>query len=258
MNQAPHEDELHAYADGLLDDAELPRIEAHLARSPEDAARVHAWRAQNQALHRLFDPVLSEPVPEHLLPRSGRRSWFALPGGRLAAGLAWLAVGVTVGWLARGPAPAPAQPPLAQVAAGAHRVYAVEVKHPVEVEASQEAHLVAWLSKRLGHPLAVPDLGDQGYALLGGRLLPDDGRAAAQFMYQADNGRRLTLYVTVLPGSSGETGFRFAQEGGLGVFYWVDGRFGYALAGDESRTRLQALAQAAWNGLSGAGVPQVR
>ena len=34
----------------------------------------------------------------------------------------------------------------------------VEVAHPVEVGAAQEAHLLQWLSKRLGRKLAAPDL----------------------------------------------------------------------------------------------------
>ena len=40
----------------------------------------------------------------------------------------------------------------------AYAVYAPEVRHPVEVAATQQEHLVQWLSKRLGRPLKVPDL----------------------------------------------------------------------------------------------------
>ena len=61
--------------------------------------------------------------------------------------------------------------------------------------ADQEAHLVAWLSKRLGTQLKIPQLSGLGFNLVGGRLLPGDQGPVAQFMYQDAQGQRLTLYV---------------------------------------------------------------
>jgi hypothetical protein len=40
----------------------------------------------------------------------------------------------------------------------------------------QEAHLIQWLSKRLGRQLIAPDLTAGGFQLMGGRLLPADHR----------------------------------------------------------------------------------
>jgi len=120
-------------------------------------------------------------------------------------------------------------------AAIAHVVYSPEVRHPVEVGAGEEAHLVAWLSKRLGVQLRPPDLRDLRYQLMGGRLLPGSRGPVAQFMYADPNGTRLTLYLTADAGGGGETAFRFAQEGQVSVFYWVDRRMGYALSGGERR-----------------------
>jgi len=77
-------------------------------------------------------------------------------------------------------------------AIAAHRTYSVEVRHPVEVDAGQEAHIVQWLSKRLGHQLIVPDLTVAGFRLMGGRLLPAEDGPAAQFMYENGTGERLT------------------------------------------------------------------
>ena len=61
-------------------------------------------------------------------------------------------------------APGPARH-FAQQAAVAHAVFQPEVRHPVEVTAAQQEHLVQWLSKRLGRPLKVPVLSAQGYEL---------------------------------------------------------------------------------------------
>ena len=127
-------------------------------------------------------------------------------------------------------------------AAIAHVVYSPEVRHPVEVGAEQEAHLVAWLSKRLGTSLKVPYLGAQGYQLVGGRLLPGERGPVAQFMYQDSKGQRLTLYVRTNPDEGGETAFRFADEHGVGVFYWLDRKLGYALSGEVTKDDLLKLA----------------
>src|SRR5262249_61286155 len=119
----------------------------------------------------------------------------------------------------------------ARRAAVAHIVYSPEVRHPVEVGADQEAHLVAWLSKRLGAQLKVPHLGSLGYTLVGGRLLPGERGPVAQFMYQDGKGQRLTLYVRVNADESRETAFRFAQENSIGVFYWLDHKLRFPLSG---------------------------
>jgi hypothetical protein len=65
------------------------------------------------------------------------------------------------------------QAELADQAIDAHQVYVTEVRHPVDVGSDQEAHLVAWLSKRLGQKLVATDLAKQGFELVGSRLLPD-------------------------------------------------------------------------------------
>ena len=128
------------------------------------------------------------------------------------------------------------------------------MRHPVEVAAAQQEHLIQWLSKRLGRPLKVPDLSGQGYELVGGRLLPGDNGARAQFMYQAPGGERVTLYLGALDVGADatarqETAFSFSGTGPVPGFYWVDQGFGYALAGKLSREALLQLAQAVYQQL---------
>lgn len=135
---------------------------------------------------------------------------------------------------------------LARSAAVAHAVYSPEQRHPVEVGADQQQHLVTWLSKRLGAPLHPPQLGALGYELIGGRLLPGQSGPVAQFMYDNAGGKRLTLYVSTEQRHNHSTAFRFAQEGQVGVFYWIDGRYGYALSGALDRAALAKLADAVY------------
>jgi anti-sigma factor RsiW len=247
--QVVTEADLHAYVDGVLPAARAAEVEAYLGERPDEAARLAAYRDQMAALRREFDPVLDEPPP----PRFVVSRWYWMrPLLRYAAVVAWFTLGGVIGWQLhdyvteqRGETTS-----WPRRAALAHVVYSPEVRHPVEVGADQEAHLVTWLSKRLGAPLKVPHLGDLGYALVGGRLLPGDRGPVAQFMYQDGKGQRLTLYVRVNPDDSRETAFRFAQEQRIGVFYWLDRKLGYALSGEVDKNELLRIATAVYRQLN--------
>ena len=126
--------------------------------------------------------------------------------------------------------------------------YAVETRHPVEVAASDETHLVQWLSNRLGTKFRPPDLSDEGFRLIGGRLLPGPASPAALLMYEDDLGRRIALYFT--RSDAGESELAFAEEPGRQAFWWVDGNLGCAIAGDLPRETLRRLAIAAYHDLT--------
>ncbi|MNS71928.1 hypothetical protein D3C72_1053200 [compost metagenome] len=253
--QAISEAQLHALADGVLPEEQRAAIDAHLRAHPEDAARVDAWRAQNRQLRALFDPVLDETVPPALLqsasPAAANGAW-QRPAMQAAAAVVLVLAGGAGGWLLRGDAgdsmTASASPmSLARSAAIAHAVYTPEVRHPVEVGAEQEAHLVQWLSKRLGTKLQPPALSPLGYHLIGGRLLPGDGDGpVAQFMYEDGGGKRLTLYVAKERAGRQETAFRYTQEQDLSVFYWIDGQLGYALSANLPKPELSKIASAVY------------
>lgn len=257
------ETDLHAYVDGQLPPARQAEVAAWLAAHPDDAARVEAWRAQKLALRQRFDAVLDEPIPESLrrlteaaVDREKRPNWLPVWSlQRLAAGIAIAVLGGAAGWFGHAtwaPADAMAKAvPLPHQAAIAHVVYSPDVRRPVEVGAEQEEQLVKWLTKRLGVPVSVPKLGSVGFELVGGRLLPGNAGPVAQFMYQDAGGQRLTLYVSTEMAGNRETGFRFAREGKINVFYWIDGRFGYALSGGIGKDALARVATAVYDQLDG-------
>ena len=245
------EADLQAFADGRLAPERAAEVAQWLTEHPDEAERVDAYRRLGGELRALYEPVLSEPLPIRLqraASRDSRASWRVVG---FAAG--WLVIGGTLGLLAgwqlhawRAPAQTAlmdANLSMARRAAVAHAVYSPEVRHPVEVGADQEQHLVAWLSKRLGVKVKAPRLDDMGMSLVGGRLLPGDAGPVAQFMYQSDKGRRLTMYVRAETGQHRETAFRYARENNVGVFYWVDRDCGYAIAsGDLNRDELLRVA----------------
>src|SRR6478609_5677149 len=126
------EDELHAYVDNELPAERRGDVEAWLATHPDDATRVQSWRTMAEALHARYDSIADEAVPKRLeIERLVRqpRKWVY---GAIAATLAAFIVGGGVGWLARGAAAAPSPFQAFTVdALEAHRLYVVEVRHPV-------------------------------------------------------------------------------------------------------------------------------
>jgi anti-sigma factor RsiW len=249
QNARLSETDVHAYVDGVLPEERRNALEAFLLEHPQEQARIHAYQEQNKLLHACFDPLLAEPIPEHWRTLIARRRFRAKA---FAAALAWIVVGGVLGWLLRGQTigTATRESDFPKQAALAHAVYTPEVRHPVEVTAEQEEHLVRWLSKRLGNTLKVPHLADFGYELVGGRLLPGDQGPVAQFMYQEASGRRLTLYIRTDPSSERETAFRYSQQGKVAVFYWLDRRLSYALSGELPKEELLKVANTIYQRLN--------
>lgn len=259
----PDEARLHAFVDGQLPPDEQAVVREQLNNDPAAAARVTQWQAQRQALRGLARDWPLDETPADLsgivMRAAAAQRWRRWLPQALAAGVLLslgLAGGYQWGRHDAGGAAWPALtagrnagvPEFAAQAGVAYAVYSAEKRHPVEVTATEQAHLVQWLSKRLGRALKVPVLTDRGYTLLGGRLLPGDasraGSPRAQFMYENADGDRLTLYVAVFqPGAApAATEFRLLLQDGRATLYWVDGDFGYALSAQPS-TELQPLAQ---------------
>src|ERR1035437_1712369 len=91
------ETDLHAYAEGQLNDSRRVQVEAHLAHDPAATESVRVWREQNEALRALYNPVLNEPVPQRLLAaRVPRRRW---PSFALAAGA--IGLSFALGWVSQ-------------------------------------------------------------------------------------------------------------------------------------------------------------
>ena len=260
MTTLPFSDEdLQAYADGQLVAERRDAVEQALARDPAAAARVLAIREQNAELRHAFDPWLAERVPPRLVAAAegpGHRGWLARGWPALAAA-ATLVVGVAIGWLARDVVLERAGTPtsFALEAALTHALYSAEQRRPVEVWANEEASLARWLTRRTGTQAHIPDLGPLGYTLVGGRLLSGNRTPAGLLMYENADKQRVTLQWRLTRdrrAETGETAFRYLQENGVGVFYWVDDDCAYALSGPFERTQLLGIARVVYGQLAAA------
>ncbi|MBR0751394.1 anti-sigma factor [Bradyrhizobium jicamae] len=244
------EDELHAYVDNELPAERRGDVEAWLAAHPDEAARVQSWRTMADALHARYDSVLDEAVPKRLeieqLVRQPRR-WVY---GAVAATLAAFMAGGGVGWVAHGAAARPSTFQSFTVdALDAHRLYVVEVRHPVEVPGSERAHLQQWLTKRCGWDVRAPELA--GLKLVGGRLLPGPSGPASFLMYESASGERFTIYTA--KAETEATQMRYSAQGSDSALFWADRGVAYVVSGAVDRSRLTQVAQAVYDQMEKGG-----
>jgi anti-sigma factor RsiW len=260
------DDTLHAYVDGQLDAARRSAVEDWLATRPDRAADAGNWQRQNAALKTMYDPVMAEPIPTRLDPhriaaRLARRRW---DWPRLAAAaVVLLFLGLGGGWVLRTATwqePA-ASDRLIDGAVTAHDLYVRESRHAVEVGADDKAHLVTWLSNRLGRQIDAPDLAAQGFTLVGGRLLPplpETGAGpAAQLMYQNQTADRLTVYITAATRPVGRP-FETYTEDGLAAYYWANDQITCTVVGDLPQKQMQTLAKGVYEQLTWRPDPPAR
>ena len=246
------ESDLHAWIDGRLTTERAQAVEAYFAVHPELREQWLQYAEQRQELRMAFAPLPAEAIPPRLRlahMRAERQRWRRRNLARIAAAVGLLVFGAAGGWTAHDLLPGPDASASAQLAStvfdsaiAAYRTFSVETRHPVEVGANEEMHLVQWLSKRLGHQLIAPDLKSVGFQLMGGRLLSADSGPAALFMYEDGKGTRLSCYYLPVEGR-GETEFQYREQNGVGAFYWVDDGLAYAIAANADRAVLLKVAE---------------
>lgn len=236
---------LHAYVDGELSEVEAREVELRLQTDATARVLVASLAAQRNALQTKYAlptncDVTKKMAARVLASRSGPR-WGRLTMIAATAGLVVLAgLGGYFAREAAEPNTVFSDPPFVSTALGAHAVFAPEMRHPVEVPASDERHLVYWLSKRIESPVRIGKLA--GWALVGGRLLPDANHPAAQLMYEDANGRRITLFQRAKTGLPDQS-LRFVAGDAVRAFYWVEGGVAFVVAGALEKFELKGLAQ---------------
>jgi anti-sigma factor RsiW len=246
--------DIHLAIDGELAADDRPDFERWLEANPDIKALAARFQRDRAALAGALAPVLDEPVPPRLAAAvSGearpQRPWLKVLRAAAAAAVL-LAVGAAGGYWAGMPRPdgETLEERIVGDAIVAHAMYAAEKLHMVEVGVDQEAHLLGWLSKRVGTTLVAADFSTEGFSLIGGRLLPLAELPAAQLMYQDQSGNRVSLYV-IVDKNGEDTGFRRYAERNAVALYWVDRGYCYAVTGAASEDTLAAIAKAAYRQL---------
>ena len=259
--------DLLAYADGELDPGQRATVEAYLASHLDKAAEVAVWQRQNDGISALYEPVASQPIPArldpHLLAAGMRRNRRTVWPAFAAAAVMLVAIGAGGGWYLRNvvdPTHAPAEL-LVENAVTAHALFVKENRHAVEVGASEQEHLVTWLSNRIDVGINAPDLTAEGFTLVGGRLLPEglytEAGPAAQLMYENAAAERLTVYITgALPDKA--TSYEFTTVGNLDAFYWANSEITCTVVGSLPDEQMKTVAKKVYQQLTWRQDPQYR
>jgi anti-sigma factor RsiW len=218
---------LGGLVDGELDAANTALAEAHAARCEECREELERL----QALHNLLarDEV-RHAAPEalvrriHALPElSGPRAKRSLLPGWLAPGLA----GALAASLALVTFVQPSNQSIIDEQLVSSHVRSLQPGHLIDVQTSNQHVVKPWFNGKVDFAPPVPELADQGFPLVGGRLDSVNGKTVAVIVYR----RRLhtvNLFVWRSDKAFGGT----AVEDGFNLVKWSEGGLSFAAVSD--------------------------
>jgi anti-sigma factor RsiW len=233
---------LHAYLDGELEATRAVEFERRLAEDGELRAALAELRAIGE---RIRSQALYHQAPAHLEARIRSRVRRAAPHPRRRLTMWWgslvavAALTASVAWLA---------PALTALLTPRPSAWEARVQEALDdhlraqlqgrwVEgASSDRHSVKpWLSARLGFSPAVPDLSEQGFELVGGRLDVLDTRPVATLVYRR---REHMISVFVWPGEPVPT-IETTERRGYHLIRWAAGGMSYWAVSDLNENELR-------------------
>ncbi|THD58325.1 anti-sigma factor [Phenylobacterium sp.] len=238
---------LHGLLDGELDAVNAAAFEAHLKTCEACNAeylRLLALRGE------LATPEVSHRAPERL--RSNIEAMLAAeaepapaPAPKALRRAGWTAGGALGGLLAAGLAVMIVIPQMSAAAMDrqlvAGHVRSLLANHLTDVATSNQHVVRPWFNGKVDIAPPVPELADQGFPLVGGRLDYLDGRVTPAIVYK----RRLhTVNLFVLPaGGAGFQGERTARRDGYSIVEWTAGGLRYAAVSDIDLNDLKLFRQ---------------
>ncbi|GEM_PF-1528740 len=248
--------EIQSYLDKTLTAEQITAFEQRLQQDSLAQQKLAEYQKIDESLKTLYQPVFDADIPSHLLNSSFQSSHDYLK--TIAASIVFFCFGTIIGWQWSQPGNSSNDlfvQDLKNPALFAHTVFSVEKLHPVEVKADKQQQMNLWLSKRLKTTLNAPDLQQYQFALIGGRLLPSTReRMAAQYMYQDDNGNRITLYIKRGRWAANETainhGSQVFNHDSFNQSFWIDGDLGFVLTGKTKQPLNQKLAESIYQQMS--------
>jgi anti-sigma factor RsiW len=234
------EDELlaNAYLDGELPPLEVARFEQRLSSEPALAAEIESYRLLRAALRSDLDDDLPSPGLRNRIESQLKLggSSQGRPWGSLAA--SFLAGAVLAGALTFAALNHPSGDDLASEVVSAH-IRALMAPAPADVASSDHHTVKPWFNGKLAFAPVVPDLGAQGYPLLGGRIDVIGLEPAASLIYS--RGKHL-ISVTEMPASKAQPAAETSRsEHGYLALSWSDGGVTYFAVSDAAPEELETF-----------------
>jgi anti-sigma factor RsiW len=224
---------LSAYCDGELSPGEVIAMERRLAAEPELRATADRLRTLSASLRGVLP---GPPAPEALRGRVVQAIGFADPAparrwrGSWQALAATLVAGIAVGASIGGGAvylDRPGVAPAAGEAVLASHLRGLAAPQPFDI-ASSDGHVVKpWFNGRTLVAPDAPDLTEQGFPLVGGRIDIVAGKPVPTLVYRRD---RHVISVTVVPGAGPPEGEE--QRDGSRIVRWSAGDLTYWAVSD--------------------------
>jgi anti-sigma factor RsiW len=228
--------ELHAYLDGELPRRRVAAVEAFLREHPDTARRLANYCAAGEAIALLHPrPALPPALRRRVRRMRASRRLFAAA----AAGILFAALGYAAGALNAAETLQAGHAQLLDEITEHHRVFARETAHLVEIGADRQDELVAWLSRRLGRKLAIPDLSTAGITFAGGRMVLANGRPAGQLLYTRPEAP--PIGICIAPGGEMQPRMVEARDG-LRLASWNSDGYTYVVVGEMSDAEARGIA----------------
>ena len=242
---------LHGLVDNEVDPEQAYRIETHVGDCPRCATELRLHRVLRETMAsadlRFEAPPGLRTRIKARLPASTdappyRRTLFkgfAFGSALSAAAAALLMIAVT-------------RPDQDQVivsdVVSAH-LRSLQANHLTDVQPGDQHGVRPWLGNRLGVAPPVPDLSQQGFNLVGGRIDYVLGKPVAAIVYRR-SGHLINLFVA--QGAEAERSARVATMQGVNVDLWSEKGLNLCAVGDVSAEELEDFRRtfeaAAWAG----------
>ncbi len=265
------EAELHGLVDGDMDSGRREAVQAYLAASPGDAARVETWRRQNATIRAALAPVETGPVPWSLPLAPGaegaaaarqaaggqaeasgsplwRERWFArLIGLSFATGALLAASATYLAGRANAPETAPSSSE-GPTPAGPNDTYVTRAMSALW--AFEPPSAAVRLSQNREGPQEdtaapiLPNLSVDGLTLAGVRAMPGGQGQMLCLIYARPDAANIALCVEKA-GDPGDSVPRVSGSFPSSMIAWRQKGANYALSGALPEPELRALADAA-------------
>jgi anti-sigma factor RsiW len=218
---------LSAYQDGELQGDRLGQVESHLQTCAECAAILKRNLKLSEAIR---SQAPSYAPSESLLRSTGqmaarRPAWKPFAGGVTVGLAASVAIMLFFSWRT--------SKDLTAELVSDH-VRSLMASHIIDVVSSDRHTVKPWFLGKVPFAPTVPDLGPDGYPLLGGRLDYVGGEPAAALVYGK---QKHVINVFVMP----ERGGGAAQLNGYNIEHWRIGDLGYWAVSDVTPEDLKAF-----------------
>lgn len=242
------EEELHAYLDGELPDAQRASVEAYLREHPDDARLLEAYRLDGESIARIFSHVNVAVPAKREVSAMPRRFVFAFSWRHAAAAVLIFVVGAGAGWFGRQRIGDPDTQRFARQAAVAYLL--LNGPEGELLPTSPLDELSRAMSIVLGVRTELHDPSSTGYKIVSARAVSRASGRAVQLVMRSLADDMITFYFEGRPGAT-ETPFRRIAADGVTALVWEDDDLACAIIGTLEPEKLAEVGRRVYEALLG-------